>query len=229
MRTWALLLAYLALGASHARGDQPVAEASAGVSAAPLYTEWVPAGQRTRLRNLDVAFKDHDGRPGVLGALVDKPVLITFFYTRCQNARKCSMAVSRLGTLQRQLAQAGIGDQVRLLAISYEPQFDTPERINRFATDRGLRLGENALAIQIDGDRLQRLIDELQAPVNYNAGWVNTHGVELSLLDAGGGLVRKYHTLLWDNDQVEKDLRRVLSERPSPARAEEGRREDSVP
>lgn len=122
------------------------------------------------------------------------------------------MAVSRLGALQRELMQAGIDDKVRLLAISYEPQFDTPERINRYATDRGLRLGENACAIQLDGARHRQLVDEVQAPANYNAGWINTHGVELSLLDAGGRVVRKYHTLLWDNDQVVSDLKRILNE-----------------
>ena len=109
------------------------------------------------------------------------------------------MAVSQLGALQRQLARAGIADQVRLLAISYEPQYDTPERINRYAIDRGFCLGENALALQLDGAHQQQLIDELQAPVSFNAGWVNTHGVGLSLLDAQGRLAA-YHTA-WDNDR----------------------------
>jgi protein SCO1/2 len=193
-----------------ARGDDEHGTATAGV---PLLSPWVPAGQRSRLRNLDIAFKDQDGRSGTLGELIDKPVLITFFYTRCQNSRKCSLAVNHLGALQRQLDQAGIGEKVRLLAITYEPQFDTPERIHRYASDRGLRLGGNALAIQLDSGRHQRFVDELQAPVNYNAGWVNAHGVELSLLDAGGRLVRKYQTLLWENRQVEQDLRRLLAER----------------
>lgn len=225
MKSWArsasvcALLGLLISGTSGALASDPevgchdghAKEETMGV---PLFTPWVAAGERSRLQNLDIAFKDQDGRSGVLGDLVDKPVLVTFFYTRCQNSRKCSMAVSRLGTLQRHLAQAGIEDKVRLVAITYEPQFDTPERLHRFATDRGLRLGENALAIQLDSDRHQRLVDELQAPVNYNAGWVNAHGVELSLLDARGKLVRKYHTLLWDNDQVAKDLRQVLTEHP---------------
>ena len=179
----------------------------------PLYTPWVPADQRTLLRNRDIAFRDHDGRAGNLGNLLDKPTVITFFYTRCQNARKCSMVISCLGALQRQLVKAGIAGQVRLLAITYEPQFDTPDRLNRYATDRGLRLGENALTLQLESGRHQSLVDELQAPVNYNAGWVNTHGVELSLLDAKGRLVRQYHTLLWDNDEVMEDLRRVIMEK----------------
>ena len=183
------------------------------IAATGLSTPWAPVAERARVQSLDIAFKDHDGRAGVLRSVIDRPTLITFFYTRCQNAKKCSMAVSRLGALQRELAQAGIDGSVRLIAISYEPQFDTPERIHRFATDRGFRLGDNALALQLDTARYQTLVDELQAPANYNAGWINTHGVELSLLDRQGRVVRKYHTLLWNNDQVVKDLQRALEEK----------------
>lgn len=181
-------------------------------AAAELYTPRVPVAQRTPVQNLDIGFRDHNGRAGVLRNIIDRPVVITFFYTRCQNAKKCSLAVNRLGALQRQLAKAAIDDKIRLLAISYEPQFDTPERIHRYATDRGFRLGENALALQLDAAHHELLVDELQAPANYNAGWINTHGVELSLLDGRGRLFRKYYTVLWDNDQVLMDLRHVLSE-----------------
>ncbi len=186
---------------------------AAGSQPADGVRPWTPIAERARLGNLDIAFTDHEGRGGVLRRVVDKPVVITFFYTRCQNARKCSMAVNRLGALQRQLARTGIEEDVRLLAITYEPQFDTPERIHRYATDRGLRLGENALALRLDESCQQRLVDEIQAPANYNTGWINTHGVELSLLDRNGGIVRKYHTVLWDNDQVVRDLQRILAEK----------------
>ncbi len=180
---------------------------------ATLSTPWIPVAQRAPLANLDIAFTDHGSRAGVLRKVLDKPAVITFFYTRCQNAKKCSMAVNRLGALQRQLARAGIEQEVRLLAITYEPQFDTPDRIQRYATDRGLRLGENALALRLDESQHLKLVDEIQAPANYNAGWINTHGVELSLLDRSGRIVRKYHTALWDNDQVVKDLQRALAEK----------------
>jgi len=175
-------------------------------------TDWTLPAQRAALSNAGIAFTDHDGKTGTLRTLLDKPSVVTFFYTRCQNARKCSMAVSRLGALQRELEEAGLAGRVRLLAISYEPQFDTPDRLHRYATDRGFRLGPDARAIQLDAARHQRLVDEINAPANYNAGWINTHGVELSVLDAKGRVVRKYHTVLWDNADVVKDLQRVLGE-----------------
>lgn len=189
------------------------ATTSAGTAGTEHVTAWVPADRRTPLKNLDIGFRDHGGREGMLAKIVDKPVVVTFFYSRCQNSRKCSMAVSHLGGLQRQLAEAGIDRQVRLLAISYEPQFDTPDRLHRYATDRGFALTENAMALQLDAGRNQRFVEELNAPANYNAGWINTHGVELNLLDAQGRLVRKYHTVLWDNAQVVADLKRVLEEK----------------
>ena len=178
---------------------------------AEFATRWLEPGRRHRIKRLDIAYTDQEGRTGVLGDLMTKPVLITFFYTRCQNGAKCSMAVSKVASLQRALKAQGLDGQVRLLAISYEPQFDSPDRINRFGTDRGMAFGENAKVLRLDPARLGDLIDELEAPVNYNAGWVNTHGVQLILVDAGGRLVRKYHTVLWENGLVIEDVVRVVS------------------
>ena len=175
-------------------------------------TAWVPSSRRVPLKTAGVEVTDSTGRRHVLGDLLDRPTLITFFYTRCQNSGKCSAAISRLASLQRMVADAGLQDRVRLLAVTYEPQFDTPARIGQFATERGLLLGEQALAVQLDRARHHDVVDELQAPVNYNADWVNTHGVELTLVDGHGRLVRKYTTVLWSNDRVTEDLKRVIDE-----------------
>jgi protein SCO1/2 len=148
----------------------------------------------------------------VISSLADKPMLMTFFYTRCQNSAKCSAAISRLAALQRVLERSGIHDRVRLIAITYEPQFDTPERIKRYGLDRGLRFDDGSIAIQLEQDQHQKFVDEMQPPVNYNAGWVNTHGVQLTLIDARGRVVKKYHTMLWDNEEVRRDVERVLKE-----------------
>jgi cytochrome oxidase Cu insertion factor (SCO1/SenC/PrrC family) len=176
-------------------------------------TNWAAAAQRRRLHGLDVRYQDHDGRRGSIDELTGKPILLTFFYSRCQNSAKCSAAVARMAALQGLLKQHGLDTRVRLLVITYEPQFDTPERLNRFSRDRGLVLGENALALRLDEGDHQRLVDEIEAPVNFNSGWVNTHGVELTLIDSEGRIVRKYHTVLWDNSIIQMDIGRALAER----------------
>ena len=176
-----------------------------------LITPWIEPGDRRQLNIMDIRYTNQDGATGVLGGLMNKPVVLAFFYTRCQNAAKCSMTMSRLVALQRTLRAHDLDSKARVLAITYEPQFDTPDRIHRFGSDRGLVFGPDAQALRTDTEGLKRLVGVIESPVNYNAGWVNTHGVELSLFDGGGRLVRKYHSIAWENSVVAADLKRVVS------------------
>lgn len=195
----------------HAHDHDHAHQPGAGREATPVDGVSEPAGGPAPVARLDIGFTDHSGATGVLADLVDRPVLLAFFYTRCQNSRKCPMTVSRLAGLQRGLEAAGLGDRVRMLAITYEPQFDTPERLARYATNRGLALGPAARALRLDPERQQDLVEELRLEVAYNSGWVSGHGVELSLLDAGGRLVRRYQALSWQNQRVLEDVQRLLA------------------
>jgi cytochrome oxidase Cu insertion factor (SCO1/SenC/PrrC family) len=55
-------------------------------------------------------------------------------------------------------------------------------------------------------------LDAFDVPVNYVANSVNIHGVALYLLDANGRLARTYHTTVWDNSHVIKDLNELAVE-----------------
>jgi protein SCO1 len=202
MTTWmgALSLSFALLAAA----QTPALEAN-------LVTPWIESTDRHRPNIMDIRYTNQDGRTGVLGDLLNKPVVIAFFYTRCQNGAKCSMTVSRLAALQRTLRAQGLEAKARVLAISYEPEFDTSDRIHRFGSDRGLVFGPDAQALRVEPKGLKRLVEILEAPVNYNAGWVNTHGVELSLFDGGGRLVRKYQSIAWENAAVTADVQRVVA------------------
>jgi cytochrome oxidase Cu insertion factor (SCO1/SenC/PrrC family) len=178
----------------------------------PTSTMWIAAQDRRPLTCLNALYTDQDEGHGTLGAFLDRPTVLTFFYTRCENTQKCSAAVASLGSLKRALAGNGMAARVHLLAISYEPQWDDPARLKRFARDRGLVLDECAKAVRLDEQFQPRVIKELRAPVGYNGGWVNSHGIELYLLDARGRVARTYHTLLRHNDAVIADLKRLLAE-----------------
>lgn len=177
------------------------------------YTDWIAPPNRHRVAALDTPFTDQAGRQGKFAELVDRPVVCFFFYTRCQNTKKCSASVTHSAALQTSIEAAGLRDKVRLLMISYEPQYDTPERLEVYGQRRGIRFSQNTRMLRLAPDRQQNLVDALQAPVSYNSGWVNVHGVSLYLLDAKGRFVRKYHTLLWDNDRVVEDLMKLSAEK----------------
>lgn len=181
--------------------------------APPLYTAWRPVAQRSSTRSFTARFQNQYGQFGRLSDLTGRPMLAVFFYTRCENAGKCSMTISQLALLQRELRRTQMEKSVRLLAITLEPQHDTPQVLREFVENRGFEFNETGMAVRLEPKGHQQVLEELAAPVSFNAGWVTTHGIEASLLDERGRLVRKYSTLLWDNNQVAKDLRHVLSDR----------------
>lgn len=192
-------------------GSQGRAGPGAASDDAEYATPWLDPNDRRRPKNIDIPLVDQDGQEHTLDEVVDRPTFLTFFYSRCQNAGKCSTAVARLAGLQKDLEAHGLSRAVRLLAITYEPEFDTPLRLKRYSVDRGLKLGQGALAVRLDVQRHASLLKDLETPVGYNAGWVNTHGVEAVLLDGEGRLARKYKTVVWDNAAVIRDLKRLLA------------------
>ncbi len=192
-------------------GNRNKSQTAGGTDDQSYVTPWLEPTERHRLQNLEIALVDQDGRKYVLSQLIDRPVLLTFFYTRCQNAGKCSNTITRLTMLQQELTLRGMASDVRLLAITFEPEFDTPMRLKRYAVDRGLVLGNHALAVRLDSKGHAAFVEELDTPVGYSSGWVNTHGVEAVLLDAEGRLVRKYTTLAWEQAIVVADFQHLLA------------------
>jgi len=173
---------------------------------------WQLPNQRLRLLSLDVATViDQEGETYPMSRLADKPILLVFFYTRCQNARKCAATIAQLAMLQREMIARGWEDKARLIAITFEPEFDTPKRLKQFTVDYGMVHGSNARAISIEEKSHNYLLKELDTPVCYNSGWVNSHGIEAVLLDANGRIARKYSSLGWDNTVVLDDFQHLFS------------------
>lgn len=177
-----------------------------------LISTWLPPEERRLLEHLDVHIIDQEGNEHLMADLLDRPLLLTFFYTRCQNAGKCSMSVSRLAFLQQALQSEELALDVRLLALTFEPAYDTPDRLKRFVQTRGLKLNQGALCGHVDEAHHESLIRDLGIPVSFSAGWVNTHGVESILIDMEGRLARKYLAAAWDSKIIIDDIRALLAE-----------------
>ena len=179
----------------------------------PSYiSPWLNPVERQYLKNLDIPVVDHNERQYSFNQLIGKPILLTFFYTRCQNAQKCSATIAKLAMIQQDLRRHKMINDIRLIGITYEPEFDTPRRLKRFVSDRGMELSSNALTLKLDYSRQPDFVEELDTPVGYNAGWVNSHGIEVALLDSKGRLVRKYNSLDWNNTLILNDFRKLLNE-----------------
>ncbi len=137
--------------------------------------------------------------------LTRAPTVVAFFYTRCDNPRKCSLTITSLGELCRDLGDR-LGS-VQVAAVTYDPGFDIPARLLRYGRDRGLPFGPAVRMFRtVAGWDLVRAHFGLR--VGYTASVVNRHGIELFLLD-NGRVARTWARTRWAPADVAEQLGQV--------------------
>jgi protein SCO1/2 len=152
----------------------------------------------------DVALQDQHGRYETFeGFFSGTASLVAFFYTRCNSPYKCSLTVTKLGRLQALLEQRGLVGRLRLAAITYDPDFDTPKRLERYGCDRSVRFGEDVRFFRTtSGSGLDRLARYFRLGVGYGPSTVNRHRIEAHLLDARGEIAESFTRLQWTPEAV---------------------------
>jgi len=82
------------------------------------------------LYHLSATWTDQHGHPVRLADFRGRPVMITMFYGNCTSA--CPLLLHRARTLQSDL-----GVPMPVLAVSFDPESDTPEAMRTYAAQRG--------------------------------------------------------------------------------------------
>lgn len=160
---------------------------------------------------LKVEMEDQDGHRVRFEELVTgRPSIVTFFYTRCENPNKCSLTITKLARLQQVLADEGLQDQVRTLAITYDPEFDVPPRLRAYGENRGVMFGPNHRLLRSTRAEFDTLRGYFELGVNYGPALVNMHRIELFVLDQGGRIHSTFTRLQWDPDEVLHRARSLL-------------------
>ncbi len=179
-------------------------------------TVWERSRRRESKAVEEVSFEDQDGSPiGFREFFHGRLSVVVFFYTRCDNPRKCSLTVTKLARLQAILAGRGLAEQVQTAAITYDPEHDRPERLRRYGLNRGVRLAE--------GHRLLRTVSGFAAlchyfrlGVNFSGSLVNRHRLEVFILDSRGRVAATFERLHWSEEAVADRAAAVLREGHRP-------------
>lgn len=188
----------------------PVTETKEAIVEGPRASAWQVPADRPAF-DLDYTLTDQDGKAVKLADLRGKPIAMTFFFTRCPLPTMCPLIVTTMARLQMQLDQAGLGKDVHLLLVSYDPTHDTPEAMKKYGEDRGL-VFTNAAMLRPTPEDLRGLIHEFNIGVKYYTDGSIGHFIELLVLDRDGRFVRDYTGGIWDNAKVADDLARLVAE-----------------
>ena len=72
-----------------------------------------------------------------------KPSVVVFFYTRCDDLRKCSLTISKLAQLQQAINSRGLTGRIKTAGFTYDPKYDSASRLKIYGRDRGMRFDED--------------------------------------------------------------------------------------
>jgi cytochrome oxidase Cu insertion factor (SCO1/SenC/PrrC family) len=175
-------------------------------------SKWLEPTERAKPVAPSLDLTNQSGEKISLGKLAGKPTAITFLYTRCENPNKCPLAASTMAKLQSEVEKAGLSGQVRLAVMTYDPEFDSAAVLSRYAEEKGIRCNQSVMMLRPEPDTKAKLFEAMNVTVNYDAKRVNIHGLQLMLLDNSGRFVKNYQTLIWDNQKVVADIKKLISE-----------------
>lgn len=140
----------------------------------------------------------------VLGLGESELALVSFIYTHCSQADGCPLAIATLQRLDRQLA-GQIG--VRLVTVSFDPERDTPEKMETLR--RSLRpRGDWRFLTASSPEAIQPVLESYGQHVARTAAnpAVLSHVLKVFLVDAHGDVRNIYSTGLLDPRLILADI-----------------------
>jgi len=144
-----------------------------------------------------------------LSDLQGRALLLTFIYTRCPVPDFCPLMSRRFQQLQEPL-KARFGDHTRLLTISFDPAYDTPSVLRRYAQQY---TDDTRHWIFATGDTttIRRLATQFGVHYEAAAGEI-IHNLTTALVAPDGRIGRIWRGNRWTTDEVLAAVAEVLAD-----------------
>ncbi len=136
-----------------------------------------------------------------------------YFFTRCVSI--CPLLTAAMGRLQQRYDEAGV-EGIRLVSISVDPEYDTPERLLEYGEKHGVDPRRWTL-LTGEADEIRRLVVEgfrtPQGEPETSGGLMDiAHTGKLVLVDGRGAIRGYYDSDATGLDEIFHRSRHVLPE-----------------
>jgi protein SCO1 len=179
--------------------DDQVAEATLKTSADALRQDTLIRGKgayREVGENLpNFALYDQTGEVVQSARFRGKQVMLNFIYTRCPVATMCPAATMKMMETQQLAKNAGV-DNLELISITLDPEYDTPGILRDYAEARGIDTGNFSF---LTGP--ERAIKDLLAQFGVIAefeGSIVKHTLTTLLINEQGRIIHRADGTLWE-------------------------------
>ena len=184
-----------------------------GLTQSPAVPLLVPLGAEVP----DFRLTNQNGEPVALSSLRGQVVAITFIYTRCPLPDYCPRMITNLQALERSFG-AKVGTDLALVAVTFDPQYDTPKRMKEYAQFFDAdRPGWHFLTGSVED--VTRVCATLGVEFWPEEGLI-THTLQTAVIDRNGRLVAsvegKDYSPKQLADLVGQALQLPTAQRPTP-------------
>ncbi len=159
-----------------------------------------------------IEFEDQEGRRVAFDEFFNgQPAVVVFFYSRCDNPQKCSLTVTKLARVQTILAAEKCVGRIRTAAITYDPGYDTADRLLAYANSRGVQLDADNRMLRATAG-MDALHQHFQLGVSFIGSLVNRHRVEAFIVGADGTVKARFTRIGWDESILAAQVMAILRE-----------------
>lgn len=85
----------------------------------------------------DFALYDQTGKVVKVERFLGKQIVLNFIFTRCPDPKMCPASTAKMMLLQAAAKEKGV-DNLELISITLDPEYDTPGILNEYASFRGI-------------------------------------------------------------------------------------------
>jgi protein SCO1/2 len=142
---------------------------------------------------------DQDGKPITLETFRGHPFVLTFVFTRCPIPNFCPLMSTNFSELQRAIKSGdGSLSQVRLLSVTLDSEFDTPQILKEYGASRG---ADPAIWTFATGKELDPLVEAFSV-FRKTEGGTLSHGLATALVSADGTIRKIWRGNGWKPAEV---------------------------
>lgn len=153
-----------------------------------------------------------NGKPLSFGSLTGKVRLVTFFYSRCPSV--CPLTAFYMEQIEKSLEARGLfGTKVDFVSIAFDPGYDTPAVVRRFAAHYNPN-SKGWYFLSGSPSVTRRVLRAFHFSVESMGNGLYAHPAETFLVDQAGNVRKIYDTDTLDQTEVLSNIHNLLA---SPA------------
>lgn len=143
----------------------------------------------------DFALYDQNGDVVRAQRFRGKKVMVNFIFTRCPVATMCPAAVHQFTVVQEEARKAGV-DNLELVSITLDPEFDTPGVLREYAQARAIDTSNYSFLTGPEG-AIKDLLTQLGVQAFFE-GSILQHTLATLLIDENGRIIHRADGSRWD-------------------------------